>query len=121
MDNLSDLLSSLSQEDIESLKSAAASLLGSNNGPSDEDGSHSEKKDFDSSDNGGFDFSSIDPEMIMRINRIMKSMNHDDSRSQLIKALKPHLSEPRKKRADEAIRILKLLDMLPLLREQGII
>ena len=40
----------------------------------------------------------------------------DDSRVQLIYALRPHLSEERRARADTAIRLLKLLDMLPLIK-----
>ena len=43
----------------------------------------------------------------------------DDSRVQLIYALRPHLSEERRARADTAIRLLKLLDMLPLIKESG--
>ena len=50
----------------------------------------------------------------------MKSAG-DDSRVQLISALRPHLSEERRKRADTAIKILKLLDMLPLIKESGLL
>ena len=50
----------------------------------------------------------------------MKSAK-DDSRVQLISALRPHLSEERKKRADTAIKILKLLDVLPLIKESGLL
>ena len=50
----------------------------------------------------------------------MKSTG-DDSRVQLISALRPHLSEERRKRADTAIKILKLLDMLPLIKESGLL
>ena len=49
----------------------------------------------------------------------MKSAG-DDSRVQLISALRPHLSEERRKRADTAIKILKLLDTLPLIKESGL-
>ena len=50
----------------------------------------------------------------------MKALS-DDSRVQLINALKPHLSEERRKRADTAVKILKLLDMLPLIKESGLL
>lgn len=50
----------------------------------------------------------------------MKSAG-DDSRVQLISALRPHLSEERKKRADTAIKILKLLDVLPLIKDSGLL
>lgn len=42
-----------------------------------------------------------------------------DNRSRLLLALKPHLSEKRQERVDRAVKILKLLDMLPLLQESG--
>ena len=50
----------------------------------------------------------------------MKSAE-DDSRVQLLSALRPHLSEERRKRADTAIKILKLLDALPLIKESGLL
>lgn len=50
----------------------------------------------------------------------MKSAG-DDSRVQLITALRPHLNEERRKRADTAIKILKLLDALPLIKESGLL
>ena len=45
----------------------------------------------------------------------------DDSRVQLISALRPHLSEERKNRADTVIKILKLLDVLPLIKDSGLL
>ncbi|MBR3960815.1 MAG: hypothetical protein IKK13_01215 [Clostridia bacterium] len=46
--------------------------------------------------------------------------NNTDNRSRLLLALKPHLSEKRQERVDRAVKILKLLDMLPLLQESGL-
>lgn len=44
-----------------------------------------------------------------------------DSRAALITALKPYLSSKRQERADRAIKILRVLDMLPLLQESGLL
>lgn len=44
-----------------------------------------------------------------------------DSRTALITALKPHLSAERQLRADRAIKILRLLDILPILKESGLL
>lgn len=44
-----------------------------------------------------------------------------DSREQLLIALRPHLTPERKKRVDQALRILKLLDLAPLLSDSGIL
>lgn len=57
---------------------------------------------------------------IMSVISRMKSTS-DDSRVQLIAALRPHLSEERRARADTAIKILKLLDILPLIKESGLL
>ena len=45
----------------------------------------------------------------------------EDSRTKLLTALKPHLSEPRREKVDTAIKILRMLELLPLLRESGIL
>ena len=45
----------------------------------------------------------------------------NDSRVQLIYALKPHLSAERQARADTAVKILKLLDILPAIKESGLL
>lgn len=45
----------------------------------------------------------------------------EDNRSRLLLALKPHLSERRRERVDNAVKILKILDMLPLLKESGLL
>lgn len=45
----------------------------------------------------------------------------DDSRVQLLNALKPHLSDPRREKVDTAIKLLKLLELWPFIKESGII
>ncbi len=56
------------------------------------------------------------------ISIISKMKNaEDDNRVKLINALRPHLSYERQKRADTAVKILKLLDMWPLIKESGLL
>lgn len=45
----------------------------------------------------------------------------NDSRTQLLLALKPHLSEPKQAKVDTAVKILRLLDLLPYLKESGVL
>ncbi len=45
----------------------------------------------------------------------------NDPRAQLLNALKPHLSEPKREKVDTAIKILKVIEILPFLRESGIL
>lgn len=43
----------------------------------------------------------------------------NDPRSQLLLALRPHLSEPRQKKLDTALKLLRLVELLPVLRQSG--
>lgn len=57
---------------------------------------------------------------IISIMQRLKSSG-DDSRTQLLSALKPHLSEPKREKVDTAIKILKLLDLLPIIKDTGLL
>ena len=104
--DINEILSSLTPDDIEGLKATAEAVFGNGN-------DSSEKK---SPTSGADMFSSIDPKMIGKLTKIMGAMNGDSGRRcKLIEALKPNLSPERQKRADQAIQILKLLEILPLI------
>ncbi len=45
----------------------------------------------------------------------------NDPRTRLLEALKPNLSEERRERVDTAIKLLRIIEMLPLIRESGLI
>ena len=45
----------------------------------------------------------------------------DDNRTRLLLALRPHLSERRRVKVDSAVKLLKLIEALPLLKEAGIL
>lgn len=57
--------------------------------------------------------------MIMTLMSKFKGQS-DDERTHLLSALKPYLSEKRQKKTDNAIKILKLLEILPLLKDSGL-
>ena len=59
--------------------------------------------------------------MLLRAAPLLASANQEDDATRLLAALRPLLGEARRKKLDEAIRILKLLHLLPLLRESGIL
>ena len=56
--------------------------------------------------------------IISIINKLKESGN--DPKAQLLYALKPHLSEPRREKVDTAIKILKLIEIFPLIKETGL-
>lgn len=69
---------------------------------------------------GGLDLGGIDINQILKLQQIFRSMNGNDKNSQLLLALKPHFGERRRARVDQAIRIIRLISMLPALRESGL-
>lgn len=116
--DLGSLLSSLSPEDMSRLQTLAGSLLGgSSPGPqaNPAQGPRPEKGMPDLSGTGLPDltqFANLAP--------VLSAFGKHDDRVSFIEALKPLLSEGRRKKADEAIKLLRLLSLLPLLRERGI-
>lgn len=50
----------------------------------------------------------------------MLSQRGDDDRVRLLMALRPHLSAEKQARVDKAVKMLKLLDLAPLLSKMGI-
>ena len=44
-----------------------------------------------------------------------------DERSRLLLALRPHLGEERRERVDKAIKLLRIVSVMPLLKESGIL
>ena len=125
--NINDILSSLSNDDIEMLKGVAGSILNQ----SDTQSSAQQQKPPQSTPQSapqdrqslppqinGLNFNSDDFAMIMKAKSIFDRMNKTSSKNaDLINALKPHLSEQSRQKAEQAIRILKLFDMLPYLKD----
>lgn len=97
MDNIGDIISSLSESDIENLKDMAGKLF------SDEE-----------SENGA-------GALPLNLGALGALTGSEDERCALIKSLKPMLSESRRKKADEAIKLLKLASLVPLLKESGVL
>ena len=113
--DLNDLLSSLSDEDMKQLQETASQLLGnmqespqtvSGNGIADLFGG-----------NNPF----TDPKLLSGLSRYFGKMNERDHRSDFLYALKPLLSETRRSRVDEAVNILRVMKMMQMLREGGLL
>lgn len=77
---------------------------------------------FSESDkSGGLSDLPISPAQIATITKAMGMMkNNDDDRVKLLYALKPHLSEERQKKCDNAIKMLKMVKLLPLIKDSGL-
>lgn len=105
--DIGEILSSLSEDDMQNLQAVASSILGNMSAPRPP-----VPPNPASTKNNMGDITAL-------LTTISKSEN--DPRCQLIAALKPMLSEERRKKADDAIKIIKLTDTLPALRDSGLL
>ena len=115
MDDISKTLADLlnDPDSLNRVREMAENILGNQSGPSPPP-----ETDSDSI----FGDMNIDPVQIGKIMSVMSKLksNRDDDRSRLLLALKPHLSPPKREKVDTAVKLLKLIDLLPLLKESGI-
>lgn len=129
--DLGAILNSLTPDDIENLKQTAASVLGGmedNKPPIQEPEMKNNKQEqnyFSFDDllknmGGSGNLGMPDLSQLSAIVPILQAFNSKDERLDFIYALKPLLSEERQKKADEATKLVKLMSVLPLLRERGI-
>ncbi len=94
-------------------------LSAMNNGSNDENSSNNENEQSDSNINSIFD--GIDLNMIMAIGEIMSKMNESDKNTDLLLALKPHLREENRAKIDTAIKLFRLISLLPYLKDSGLL
>lgn len=114
MSDLTDQLSSILSDPagMERIKAMAQSLLSSNNGNPEQE---EEPKTAPSTQAS----SQIDLSGLANMAKMLTSRN-DDSRVNLLLALRPHLSQEKQLRVDKAVKMLRLLDLAPLLSQAGI-
>lgn len=106
MIDIENLLSSISDEDMAKIKSIADSLTEKGDSKQTQ-----EQKNSESIPN-----LPIDMNMMQKIMGFMGNFNKEDYRTRLIQDLKPMLSDERKHKADEAVKFLQLMEVLPLLK-----
>lgn len=62
----------------------------------------------------------IDLNMMMQIQKAMSAFASGSKNVDLLRSLRPHLSPARQKKVDDAVKIMQLIQMLPLLKESGL-
>ena len=89
----------------------------------DAEDNKSETTDADRSDSSehGDILGGIDLEAIMRMGELMSQMNKPDDSTRLLLALKPHLKPENRRKVDSAMKLMKIMNILPLLRDSGIL
>lgn len=111
IDDIGSIIGSLSGDDIEALKGVAETLFAS----APQDSPKAEKED----DSAG----GIDAQTIGKIASVMGMLSQggSDPRCALLNSLKPFLKQERRHKVDEAEKMLKMIDLIPKLRSQGIL
>ncbi len=113
MDDLSEKLAQVlnDPESMERVRKMAENILGENNTP--------EPQSAPLTDIGSV-LGAGEMQSIMQIIGRFKNSGNNPS-TQLLNALKPHLSEPKREKVDTAIKILRVIEILPLLKDSGIL
>ena len=70
---------------------------------------------------GGGSAPSGDPAALKLLGGVVQKLNQPDKNVDLLRALKPHFAPERAARVDNAVRLLQLFSLLPVLRESGIL
>lgn len=104
--DISDIIASLTPDDINKLKDVASSLGVGQNAAKETPQNNDTTKSSD---------------LVGLLGKLSNFSSTDDERITLIRSLKPMLSEQRQQRAEEAIKILRILQLMPLLRDSGIL
>ena len=103
LENIENIINSMSQKDIEDLSAMASQFLGS-----------TDNKTKQEVKNDGIDF-----ETITKIASVLGRLSSQpkDPGCELLSALKPMLSPERRHKADEAIKLMQFISLLPLLKD----
>lgn len=120
MDDLSSMINNVlnDPEAMSKIQSIAQSLnLGEGSSANDQNAgvNQNQNQNADSGSNAG-----LDAESILGLTKAVKMLSGDNENIQLLKALKPFFSEKRAKKVDDAIKIMGLLKLLPILKEGGL-
>ncbi len=109
MDDLSTMLAGImnSPEQMEKLKAMAGNLFGSAEPPAP---MPQQPADISAGEIAG----------LMKMANLLKN-NTNDRRAGVLLALRPYLTEHRQKRVDDAVKILRLINILPAVKEAGIL
>lgn len=87
----------------------------------DENSDDPNTSDDINSDASGFSFSPEMMQMILKLMPVLSSIKKEDKYTRFLAALRPLLSESKRKKLDSSSQILQLMRILPILKSQGIL
>lgn len=99
--DVGELLSSLGEDDVKKLKDMASQFFGAEEAKRPEQGSGGEGNPIP-----------FDPNLLKSVAKMSSLMNAKDPRCDFMLSLKPLLSEKRRKKADEAVMLLRVFRLL---------
>ena len=123
MNDITDKLAAILDDpaSMETIKAMAGNLLGGQGG---EQAAAASRNAQNESKNDGLNemLSAVSPEQMGSMLRVLKAFNStaSDDRTKLLLALRPHLSPPRRERLDKAVKLMKLVTVMPALSESGL-
>lgn len=116
---LSDVVSQISPEMIQNF----SSMMQNNTSSSSKffSDSNSQSNNSNSNNNqGGFDFSNIDMNTILKLKSVMEKMNKkNDPRANLLYSLKPYLREEKKEKLDQYANLLNVANIVEALKNEN--
>ncbi|MFU0832085.1 MAG: Signal recognition particle protein [Oscillospiraceae bacterium] len=123
MDDLSSMLNGILKdpESMEKIKSLAG-MLGGGGGspPASPPASASPAPNAGDNRTPG----NVDPDslkMVMKLAPIISKFRQEDDSTRLLRALRPFLKEEKRKKLDEAIRLMQIVRMIPFIRKSGLL
>ena len=99
--DVGELLSSLGEDDVKKLKDMAAQFFGADEAKEPKQGS-----------GGANPMAGFDPGLLKSVAKASSMMNAKDPRCDFMLSLKPLLSEKRRRKADEAVMLLRVFRLL---------
>ena len=119
MDDLAEKLIKMlgSKENIEKIKNFSKVLKDQD---SNSENTGEELNEEDLKDGGMQDFSADTLNIVMKLMPILSSINKEDQNTRFLGALRPLLSEKRQKKLDESMKMMQMMKVLPLIKDQGI-
>lgn len=87
---------------------------------SDEAGQADNEEKFTTDTESDDIFGGINIDMFMKIGEIMSKMSEQDKNTELLLALKPHLRDENQAKIDTAVKLFRLISLLPYLKDSGL-
>ena len=57
---------------------------------------------------------------VMKLMPLLNKIKQEDDTTRLLYAIKPFLSEQRQKKLDEAVKLIRIINLVPLIKQQGL-